>query len=310
MASSRLSHLEKLPLRNEILEITVLPDVGAKLLDLTYIPTSQNFLWHNPRIEPQTYPIESNFDNYWCGGWDDGFPTCEACVHNGENYPNLGELRSLSWKIDGDHSLSYVKLSAKGPISPVEAQKEVRLLGSTLEVRFAVRHVGYEPLNFIWGTHPAYAITPDCVLHIPARKGCVGQSGQLYKWPLLETSDGVLDMSRALAPGKFSAGHYAMELDAGWYAVEYPNRQSGLLFEFPLDICPYLWLWLSYGGWRGYYVAVVEPWTSCPVTLTEAVAANTHRILEPGGSFSCTVRATPWSKPSTLQTLLETKGIK
>jgi galactose mutarotase-like enzyme len=312
-----VSPLEQLKLRNDRLEITVLPEVGAKVLDLIDLSSGQNFLWHNTRIPPQAYPVEANFDNYWCGGWDDGFPTCETCTHKGEVYPNLGELRSVSWRVETCSS-SYVHLSANGPISPIEAEKEIRLVEGTVEIRFSVRHLGYEALEFIWGTHPAYAVTPDCVLHIPASKGLVGQAnhpmlgqpGQAYIWPDLETSEGSLNMSRALAPGKLAAGHYATALTAGWYAVEYPGRQSGLLFEFPLETCPYLWLWLSYGGWRGYYVVVVEPWTSCPVTLTDAIAQNTHRVLSPGQSFSCSVRATPWSKPSTLQTLLEAKGIK
>ncbi len=313
----RCSSIEQIHCKNDTLQIAVLPDVGAKILDLTYRPAAQNFLWHNPRIEPQRYPVEANFDNYWCGGWDDGFPTCETCFHNGETYPNLGELRSIRWDIE-TATESYIHLSASGPISPVRARKELRLLDDTLEMHFSVQHVGYTPIEFIWGTHPAYAITRDCILHIPAKRGLVGQAnypvlgepGQSYEWPILNTSHGSLDMSRMHAPGKLSAGHYATELTAGWYALEYPERQTGMLLEFPIDVCPYLWLWLSYGGWRGYYVAVVEPWTSCPVTLTDAIAAKTHRVLDPGETFSCTVRATPWSKPSTLSTLLERKGIK
>jgi hypothetical protein len=109
--------------------------------------------------------------------------------------------------------------------------------------------------------------------------------------------------------GKLSAGHYAADLAAGWYALEYPQRGIGLLFEFPLDICPYLWLWLSYGGWRGYYLAVIEPWTSYPVTLSDAVAGGTHRVLNPGDQFTCKTRVTPWSQPVTLSDLLEEKGL-
>jgi Domain of unknown function (DUF5107) len=71
-------------LENNFLKASVLPGVGAKILDLIDCRTGHNFIWHNPRILPQSYPIEANFDNYWCGGWDDAFPTCETCVHNGE----------------------------------------------------------------------------------------------------------------------------------------------------------------------------------------------------------------------------------
>ncbi len=309
--------VEQIQCGNEMLQITVLPELGAKIFDLVHRPSGQNFLWHNPRIKPQAYSVEANFDNYWCGGWDDGFPTCETCSHNGEVYPNLGELRSIRWDVE-DATESYLRLSASGPISPVRAYKELRVTDGTLAMHFAVQHVGHTALDFIWGTHPAHAITPDCILHIPAKKGLVAQStdpvlgkpGQSYEWPILETVNGRTNISRVLPPGKASAGHYATELEGGWYAIEYPELQSGVLFEFPLDICPYLWLWLSYGGWRGYYVAVVEPWTSCPVTLTDAIAVKTHRVLNPGESFSCTIQATPWSRPSTLQNLLETRGIR
>jgi len=135
---------------------------------------------------------------------------------------------------------------------------------------YSIQHQGYLPLDFIWGTHPAYAIREGCILHIPGKTGIVGQAnhaslgspGQRYEWPVLNTAGGSMNMSRVAAPGRLSSGHYVTDLAAGWYALEYPDLQLGLLFEFPLELCPYLWLWLSYGGWRGHYVAAIEPWTS------------------------------------------------
>jgi hypothetical protein len=318
--SRQWSSPEIIRLGNDRLEVSVFPGIGAKIYDLIDKQTGQNFLWHNPRIAPQPYPIEANFDNYWCGGWDDGFPTCEACTHNGEQYPNLGELRSVHWNVesfdDAGPDPSLV-LKSFGPISPVQAVKRIRLRERSVEMEFRIDHLGHLPIEYLWGTHPAYAVEPGCVLHIPARTGIVGQAnhpslgepGQRYEWPMLVTSEGRSDMSSLPLEGKYSAGHYATELSAGWYAIEFPKRRSGVLFEFPLELCPYLWLWLSYGGWRGYYLAVVEPWTSCPVTLSDAVAASTHRVLEPGGHFECKVRASMWSSPATLSSLLLENGL-
>jgi len=316
---SESSRPDVIRLENESLEVTVFPASGAKILDFIHRSSGQNFLWRNPRIAPAPYPIEANFDNYWCGGWDDAFPTCEACTHNGESYPNLGELRSIAWRVDTNRPTTdnTLFLSAFGPISPVRAQKTIRLVGQSLEVSFTINHVGFAPIDFLWGTHPAVAIEPGCVLHIPARRGIVGQAntpllgtpGQEYRWPILETTSGPVDMSRAMLHGQYAAGHYAADLTAGWYAIEFPHRRIGVLFEFPLEVCPYLWLWLSYGGWRGYYVAIAEPWTSMPVTLSEAVSARTHRVLRPGEQFSCQVRATPWDYPVDLRSLLALRGL-
>ena len=147
---------ELIRLQNDLLEISVLPEVGAKIFDLIDRRTSHNFLWHNPRIAPQPYPVEANFDNYWCGGWDDGFPTCELSTYNGEQYPNLGELRSIEWTVDaleewgGEPSIA---LSAFGPISPIKARKIVRLRKGSLETEFKIDHLGTLPIDYIWGTH-------------------------------------------------------------------------------------------------------------------------------------------------------------
>ena len=306
-----------LRVQSTALEIKVLPGIGAKIYDFTYLPTGKSLLWHNPRIAPHAYPVDANFDNYWCGGWDDAFPTCEACTHNGEQYPNLGELRSVEWNVVKQDT-TEVELHAGGPISPVRARKQIRLSRESLEMTFSVEHVGHSAMDFIWGTHPAWAVTPDCVLHIPAHRGIVGyanqpmlgEPGRHYDWPHLQTSGATVDMSRLLPPGPNAAGHYATDLSGGWYAIEYPGENFGVLFEFPLETCPYLWMWLSYGGWRGYYVAVVEPWTSCPVTLSEAVAARTHRVLQPGETFSCTVRVTPWQGAGKLRDLLAQRGLQ
>src|SRR5215469_14973993 len=92
--TARIHDVEAVVLENDWLRASVLPGVGAKIYDLIWKAAGRNLLWHNPRILPQAYPVDGNFDNYWCGGWDDGFPTCDPCDYRGESYPGLGELRS------------------------------------------------------------------------------------------------------------------------------------------------------------------------------------------------------------------------
>ncbi len=94
-------------------------------------------------------------------------------------------------------------------------------------------------------------------------------------------------------------GHYATDLEAGWYAVEDTKLGEGFLLKFPVNLCPYLWMWLVYGGWRGYHHVIVEPWTSYPNTLAGAVREQTHRHLEAGGKFSVEVCATIYCRPET-----------
>ncbi|MCX6619768.1 MAG: hypothetical protein NTY38_01550 [Acidobacteria bacterium] len=193
--TTTLNGLPALILETESLRTSILPGVGGKLYDLIRKPSGRNFLWHNPRILPRAYPIDSNFDNYWCGGWDDGFPTADPCEYKGELYPNLGELRSLEWAVDSlgeTEAGPEAVLSAYGPISPVRVEKTVRLSRTepVVSLTYRIQHVGTVPFEFLWGTHPALAVNEHSVLRIPARTGIASLS-----------SDAIAALFRALCHG-------------------------------------------------------------------------------------------------------------
>jgi Domain of unknown function (DUF5107) len=300
ITEEKLHSLKVLNLDSESILVSILPEVGAKLLTVVDKQSGKNLLWQNPRVRPQRFPIDANFDNYWCGGWDDAFPTADACDYGGESFPNLGELRSLEWNIEAvqsNETSAQVILSAFGPISPVIATKTVTLRDDTVSIRFQLRNLGPLPLDFLWGTHPAFNINVGTRLRIPAKTGIVslasdpslGTPGEVYPWPTLNG----LDMSRVQsADAGVFCGHYATDLEDGWFAVE--DDTQGIVFQFPLEDCPHLWLWLVYGGWRGYHHAIVEPWTGYPVNLASAVKEGRHRRLGVGATFDATVRCTPY----------------
>jgi hypothetical protein len=318
-SDARVHGLRAIELENDWLGLSILPDVGAKIYDLIWKPTGRNILWHNPRISPQSYAIEANFDNYWCGGWDEGFPTCDECDFNGEHYPNLGELRSVRWTVESvkqDNNGVTAVLSTFGPISPVRAVKTVSVSADSpvVDMRYDITHLGPLPLDFIWGTHPAIEPTPGMVLYVPAKTGIVGQAsdpslgtpGQHYSWPMLTTPKGLQDMSKVQgSAAKIFCGHYATDLQGGWYALEDSDTGLGFLLKFPIDKCPNLWMWLVYGGWRGYHHVIVEPWTSYPVHLADAVKQKTSRHLDPGQTFSVEVSATVYARPETRREALQ-----
>ncbi len=320
--AGRIQDVPVVLLESDWLRASILPTVGAKIYDLVWKPAGKDILWHNPRILPQTYPVDGNFDNYWCGGWDDAFPTCDPCEYRGESYRGLGELRSVRWQVEDsgcDNEKVFVKLFAFGPINPVRAEKTVTLLAGSpiLRMRYEVMNIGPMPVEFIWGTHPALIAHEKQILRIPAKTGIVGQAtdprlgtpGQRYPWPRLETPAGVTDMAHVQGiDAKIACGHYATDLEAGWYAVEDTRTGEGFLLKFPLEQCPYLWMWLVYGGWRGYHHIIVEPWTSYPNKLAEAVQQNTHRTLPPGGRFTAEVAATLYQRDEGYQGALQRLG--
>ena len=59
---------------------------------------------------------------------------------------------------------------------------------------------------------------------------------------------------------------------------------------FPADTFPSCWIFASYGGWRGYQTLLVEPCTSYPQTLEEAMREGRAQTLGPGAAFQTSIR--------------------
>ncbi len=156
--------------------------------------------------------------------------------------------------------------------------------------------MGYLPFDYNWGIHPCLALKPAWRFDIPARRGLVdeaggdllGKPGDEYDWPTL----GGVDLRQAMGPDRGAfALHYLTGLTAGWIAATDTADRRGFGLCFDHELFPVVWFCLVYGGWRGYYQALVEPWTGYPSPLDEAVRDGRARILEPGQVQTTSVTA-------------------
>src|SRR5437868_12323182 len=99
-----------------------------------------------------------------------------------------------------------------------------------------------------------------------------------------------MDVRRALpADAGCCALHYLTELRDGWVATTDTAARRGFGLVFDRELFPVVWLWMVYGGWRGYYHAIAEPWTGYPSPLAEAVAAGRARTPDAGAVLATEV---------------------
>jgi hypothetical protein len=296
-------------MENRWLAVEVLPDAGAKILRITDKIADRNVLWENTRIPPHRAPIFASMDDHWSGGWDEIFPGgAPSTDRYGEASPYMGELWSAvgwTWRVlDVGPKRVALECSVETTITPARYTRVLSLDDEAPVLRSDIRleHSGTLPFDYCLGTHPSLAISPAHRFDAPATavevddcggEKLLGERGDTYTWPLLTRRDGTtVDVRRVAGPDLRSyALHYLTGLKAGWVACTDTVTRRGFGLVFDPELFRVVWLWQVYGGWRGYYHAAMEPWTSWPGTLAEAVKLGRARVMNPGDVLETTVSA-------------------
>ena len=291
-----------LALEGDHLRVTLFPDAGAKILDIVHRRTGVDLLWKNPRVPlRRTYPGAA-FDDVWCGGWDELFPTDTACELGDNALHDHGDLwhGPWEWSVDEDDGVTAtVALRRFAVALPCLMEKWVTLERDSLEVRFRHRltNLGMQRVPFAWNLHVAHAIGPDSRIHLPVREvaavpvqpGRFGGASMPLRWP----QNGDVDLTTVLpAEAGLTEWLYTVGDGGGSCAVTHPSRGVGLSLAFDPELFRTTWLWGVYGGWRGHYVLLTEPSTSPPGGLAQNVADATAAWVEPGATIETHVTAT------------------
>lgn len=289
------SGLPVIRVENTALAVDVVPSMGGKLLHLIDKAGDRNVLWRNPRVRVRPGPLQADVDDWFAGGWDDAFPTGDACENEyGERLPYMGELWNLALRAHVERAgpdEAVVVLDGQTPITPARWTRTLTLRAGEplLHLRTRIENVGFRPFAFSWGSHPALAVHEGMRIDVPAARGEVtdattgsgplGTLGDTYDYPLLDA----FDVRRVPAP---QLGHTALHaltgLSAGWIAATDPVARRGFGVSFDAELHRCVWQWMAYGGFRGWYHAIVEPWTAPQPALADARRAGTALTLAPG----------------------------
>jgi hypothetical protein len=295
--------LRSVVLENQSLRVIILPEAGAKIWQITYKPLGADLLWNNPRIQPARLPSNSRYDDVWSGGWDELFPNDEVAVIEGESYPDHGELWTGEWDAEpwSRPDEVGVRLRYTTPISSIELEKTIRLRCDQPRIEFQHRFInrGRTAFPFLWKLHPAMAVTsqhridfpPMQVAVEPAFPGTLAGAPEHSQWPLIKTPSGDIDLRRVTPEdARQLYFFYGTQMKGNWCALT--NAAIGLAcgLQFDPKVFPCCWLFATYGGWRNYNVAVLEPCTGYPLNFEAMKAAGRHRTLAPGESLQTDVR--------------------
>ena len=279
--------LQALILENNQLRVTILPDLGGKIWSIVAKSRDRELLWHNPRVEPRFASYGSTYDNWFCGGWDEVFPNDFPVTIGGESYPDHGEVWALTadWQIIL-HSQDEIaiRLTSRGVAIPTTFVKTVSLGrdSTDLIVDYEIANDGANPLDVHWKMHPALPVRPGAQLHVPADNVVIDEDfGE----------DEVLGQSLPTPDFGTSYFQYGTELRSGSCAVTYPDESLGFRLSFDPTILTSVWVFATFGGWRGLNTIILEPCTGHFASLERAIAERAVLTLAPHTGMKTSVTA-------------------
>ncbi|MFC5467232.1 hypothetical protein ACFPPD_00775 [Cohnella suwonensis] len=259
---------------NERLAVRIVPARGGKIVSLVDKRTEREWIHRTERPwEPLRYGM--NWGEGDRGGWDEMFPTIDACPcpdepWRDESFPDHGEVWCMPWR----HAIEEdgLRLEVEGVRVPYRLSKKVYLDAAGLRIEYRLSNPTPHSFSYLWAAHPLLRVSPGMRLLTEPERGRIqvayshrnrlGEPLTFASYPEASAADGksvvdlsVLESAESRAAEKY---YFADPLREGYAAVADPDAHEALAFRFSPEDTPYLAIWAHYGGFDDYTFAV-EP---------------------------------------------------
>ncbi|MEW5976234.1 MAG: DUF4432 family protein [Acidobacteriota bacterium] len=319
--NTTVNGIPSLCLENGHLRVVVLTGKGTDILEFCDKASGVDVLFKTPWgvKNPQNYVHDTpealaSFMDFYPGGWQELFPNAgSTCVYRGAELGFHGEICKVPWEceiLENDARQVAVKCRVRTVRTPFLVEKTLRMKqgAAALEIEERITNEGAEPMEFMWGHHPAFGapfLDEHCRLYTPATRvetahalpACqkLQPEKRFDSFPVIQNNDGQeFDVSRMWpASAGFSHLSYLVGLADAWYCLVNQKTHLGFALKWDLSTFPYLWLWQEFGGTRGYpwwgcgYCTGIEPHSSIPgLGLQKAIERGTQKRLAVGESIT------------------------
>jgi hypothetical protein len=263
-------------LGNQEVEITVVPELGAKIISLKNLCTGREWMWHpTGRLELFRNRPGDAFSTSPLVGMDECLPTIAPCFWQGRNLPDHGEVWCVPWKVDAPAWAGGVlKTSATLKLSPFEIERTVELREKEIRLGYRLRNRSAVEERYLWAMHPLLRMCAGDQLELPASTRS-----------LLNGEGWIGDLDSAISDGD-CAKVFAAPVSEGFAAVHNPSTGDRLEFEWSPIENDTLGLWLTRGGWHGHEHFALEPANGDADTLTLAAGRKRCGLVAASSSVT------------------------
>ena len=267
-------------LRNQEVELAVVPELGAKIISLKNRRTGREWMWYpDGGLKLFQNWLGDDFSNSPLVGMDECLPTIGPCVWRGRKLPDHGEVWTAAWSVDAKAwKNGSLKTTVSLKTSPFDFARTIELRENEVYLDYQLINRSSEPEYFLWAMHPLLRLQPDDQLVLPKSIRAL--------WNGLDWIDAI---DSAVPKGNCSK-LIGGPLTEGVASVQ--NRRTGdrLQFEWSPSENNALGLWLTRGGWHGHHHFAMEPTNAGADVLTDAVAREWCGRLAQASSTAWQVR--------------------
>src|SRR5271170_2783442 len=144
---------QSLSLRNDLLQVRILPAFGGKITSLRSALTGEEFLL----LPLQGYHRASstaNFAESDGGGFDECLPSVASCesIAGEAPIPDHGDLWRISWNVDSQDE--GIVLRADATSRPLRLTRRATLQGASLVLDYELLNLSDYPTTWLWSAHP------------------------------------------------------------------------------------------------------------------------------------------------------------
>jgi hypothetical protein len=293
VSAHQIDDASVIQLENDVLRVGVAPEVGGRVVGVFNKRVGHEFLWRNAAARLARLAPGSEYDPNFYGGIDELLPNDLTETIDGQPLPDHGEL----WMTALAHELDdgWLKLAGYMPVSGLRYERRMRLSPDgrpEIEFRYRVTNASPAPRHFLWKLHAALNVAPSDVIDCPARLARVvdpaytrWREREPFPWPhvdglradVVPAADGSVDFL------------YLYELTRGEVTWRRPSAGLEFAYRFDTGVFPFVWLFASYGGFLGHYTAVIEPCTTMPISVNDAISGGRCSRLAPGETLETAV---------------------
>jgi hypothetical protein len=267
-------------LNNDEVELSVAPELGARIISLKNLRTGREWMWHpSGGLKLFRNCPGDDFTQSPLVGADECLPTIAACSWQGRELPDHGEVWGAIWKVDAEAwNNGILKTSVKLAISPFAFERTIELWDNEIRISYELTNLNAQGESFVWAIHPLLQLQTGDALEMPSSTRALLDGAAWIDAVASATPDGDCDKV------------FAAPISEGLMAIS--NQGTGDCLEFRWDPKENgaVGLWLTRGGWHGHHHFAVEPTNADTDALTVAAGRKRCGVVAAYDSVTWQIR--------------------